>query len=118
MGLWAEPPADDAAALATLRALYTDPVQINGTTMTARELLARVRATQRAYSGLRHELVDRVDAPGEARHRLPPARHAHRPALRRRSASWPPPGALCTVRVIDVLALTDGRISAVTMVAA
>src|SRR6478672_2118331 len=64
MGLWADPPADDVSALAAIRALYTDPVQINGTTMTALDLLARVRGMQRAYSGLRHELVERVDAPG------------------------------------------------------
>ena len=91
MGLWADPPADDDAALAAIRALYTDPVQINGTTMTALDLLARVRGMQRAYSGLRHELVERVDAPGRLviAFRLRgthsrPARHAVRRAGRDR----------------------------------
>jgi ketosteroid isomerase-like protein len=116
MGLWAEPPADDAAALAALRALYTDPVQINGTTMTARALLARVRATQRAYSGLRHELVDRVDAPGKLviAFRL---RGTHTGPLATPFGELAATGRAFTVRVIDILALTDGRISAVTMVA-
>src|SRR4051794_13212199 len=92
MGLWANPAADDDAALAGIRALYTEPVQINGASMTALDLLARVRSMQRAYSGLRHELVERVDAPGHLvlafRLRAPtPARSP------RRSASCPRPAA-------------------------
>ena len=63
MRLWATPPADDAAALAELRALYTDPVQINGATMTADDLLQRVRGMQRSYTGLRHELLEQVETP-------------------------------------------------------
>ena len=108
--------ADDAAALATLRALYTDPVQINGTAMTARDLLARVRATQRAYSALRHELVDRVDAPGKLviAFRL---HGTHTGPLATPFGELAATGRAFTVRVIDILTVTDGRISAVTMAA-
>ena len=116
MGLWANPPADDADVLAELRALYTDPVQINGTTMTALDLLARVRGMQRAYSGLRHELVERVDAPG----RLVIAFRlcgTHSGALATPFGELAATGRTFEVRVIDILTLTDGRVSAVTMVA-
>ena len=116
MGLWADPPADDVSALAAIRALYTDPVQINGTTMTALDLLARVRGMQRAYSGLRHELVERVDAPG----RLVIAFRlcgTHSGALATPFGELAATGRPFEVRVIDILTLTDGRISAVTMVA-
>jgi hypothetical protein len=115
MGLWADPPADDTAALAGLRALYTDPVQINGTTMTAHDLLARVRGMQRAYSGLRHELVDRVDAPGKLviAFRL---HGTHTGPLATPFGELAATGRPFTVRVIDILTLTDGLISAVTMV--
>ena len=116
MGLWADPPADDDAALAGIRALYTDPVQINGTMMTALDLLARVRGMQRAYSGLRHELVERVDAPGRLviAFRL---RGTHTGPLATPFGELAATGRPFEVRVIDILTLTDGRISAVTMVA-
>ena len=116
MGLWADPPADDATALAALRALYTDPVQINGTMMTALDLLARVRGMQRAYSGLRHELVERVDAPGRLviAFRL---RGTHTGPLATPFGELAATGRTFEVRVIDVLTVTDGRVSAVTMVA-
>jgi ketosteroid isomerase-like protein len=116
MGLWATPPADDDAALAGIRALYTDPVQINGTTMTALDLLARVRSMQRAYSGLRHELVERVDAPGRLviAFRL---RGTHTGPLATPFGELAATGRPFEVRVIDILTLTEGRISAVTMVA-
>ncbi len=35
MRLWADPPADDAAAVAAFRHVYADPVPINGVDMTA-----------------------------------------------------------------------------------
>ena len=116
MGLWATPPADDDAALAGIRALYTDPVQINGTMMTALDLLARVRGMQRAYSGLRHELVERVDAPGRLviAFRL---RGTHTGPLATPFGELAATGRPFEVRVIDILTLADGRVSAVTMVA-
>jgi SnoaL-like polyketide cyclase len=116
MGLWANPPADDDAALAGIRALYTDPVQINGTTMTGLDLLARVRGMQRAYSGLQHELVERVDAPGRLviAFRL---RGTHTGPLATPFGELGATGRPFEVRVIDILTLTDGRVSAVTMVA-
>jgi SnoaL-like polyketide cyclase len=116
MGLWATPPADDDAALAEIRALYTDPVPVNGTMMTALDLLARVRGMQRAYSGLRHELVERVAAPGRLviAFRL---RGNHTGPLATPFGELAATGRPFEVRVIDILTLTDGRISAVTMVA-
>lgn len=64
MGLWSTPlPDDDAEALAAVRAVYTDPVELNGTVVAAADLVDRARAMQRSYSGLRHRLLDRVDTP-------------------------------------------------------
>jgi hypothetical protein len=53
MGLWATPPADDAATLTVIRSLYTDPVVVNGATFTATDLLTRVRSMQESYRDLR-----------------------------------------------------------------
>jgi hypothetical protein len=116
MSLWAGPPADDAVALAEIRSLYTDPVPINGTPLTALDLLTRVRAMQTAYRDLRHELLERVDAPGVLviAFRL---RGVHTGPLTTPLGVVPATGRTFEVRVIDVLTLTGGRISAVTMVA-
>jgi SnoaL-like polyketide cyclase len=116
VALWATPPADDAAALACLRALYTDPVLINGTSMTAPVLLARIRGMQRAYSGLRHELVDRVDALGRLviAFRL---RGTHTGPLATPLGELAATGRAFEVRVIDILTQTNGLVSEVTTVA-
>lgn len=81
--------AHDEAALAGIRALYTDPVQINGTTMTATDLLARVRGMQRAFTGCGTSGSTRRAGSSS------PSGCAARTAARwpRRSASWPRPGA-------------------------
>ena len=116
MALWADPPADDDSALAAVRALYSDPVRINGAPMTAVDLLARVRGMQRAYSGLRHEVIDRVDAPGRlvVAFRL---RGAHTGPLATPFGELAATGREFEVRVIDILTLSGGRITEVTMVA-
>jgi hypothetical protein len=116
MGLWATPPADDAAALTLIRSLYTDPVVINGATFTAADLLTRVRSMQASYQDLRHEMIERVDAPGRlvVAFRL---RGVHSGPLATPLGTVEATGRPFEVRVIDVLTLTDGRISAVTMVA-
>lgn len=116
MAVWATPPDDDDAALSELRALYTDPVVINGVGFTAHDLLARIRAMQQAYTGLRHTLLERVDAPG----RLAIAfrlRGTHAGPLTTTLGPVPPTGRDFEVRVIDILTLAEGRITQITMVA-
>ena len=116
MALWATPPSDDAEVLAELRSLYTDPVEINGASFTADDLLRRIKAMQASYSGLRHEVVERVDAPGRLviAFRL---RGTHSGPLATPLGTVAATGRSFEVRVIDVLTLTDGRISRVAMVA-
>jgi ketosteroid isomerase-like protein len=117
MGLWSTPlPDDDAEALAAFRGIYTDPVEVNGTTMALDDLLARGRAMQRAYGGIGHRLIDRVDAPG----RLVVAFHllaTHTGPLETPLGTVAATGRPVDVRVVDVLTLTGGRVSAITMVA-
>lgn len=116
MSLWVDPPADDAAALAAVRALYTDPVVVNGAPMTAADLLARVRGMQRSHTGLRHEIIDRVDAPGRLIIAFRLA-GTHTGPLTTRLGELPATGRAFEVRAIDILTLSGGRISEVTMVA-
>jgi len=113
--VWMAPPADDAAGLAAFRALYTDPVDVNGAPLTAADLLARARALHRAYSGLYHELLDVVTAPG----RLVVAFRmlgTHTGPLPTPIGTVAPTGRPVAVRTIDVLTIVDGRIAAVCVV--
>ena len=116
MRMWTHPPADDAAALAALRELYTDPVDLNGVPTSASDLLVRVRAMHRTYTGLRHELLDRVETPD----RLVVAfrMHAtHTGPLPTPLGTVPATGRPVRIRVIDILTLTGGRISGIVMIA-
>jgi predicted ester cyclase len=113
--VWLDPPSDDAEGVAAFRALYTDPVNVNGTAVAAAEMLARARALHRAYSGLRHELLDVVAVPG----RLVVAflmRGTHTGPLPTALGSVAPTGREVAIRTIDVLTVVDGRIAAVCVV--
>jgi predicted ester cyclase len=116
MSLWSTPlPADDGQALAALAALYTDPVEINDVTTPLADLLARARTVQRAYSGLHHVLLERVDAPDRVviAFRL---RGTHTGPLATPLGEVAPTGLDVDIRTIDVLTLESGRIRRVTVV--
>ena len=115
MAAWIDTPSDDTAALAAFRALYTDPVDVNGSAFTAADLLQRARALHRTYSGLRHEILDVVTAPG----RLVVAFRmlgTHTGPLATPLGTVRPTGADVAIRTIDVLAVEDGRIASVCVV--
>jgi hypothetical protein len=115
-GLWSAPlPDDEAAALDAFRAVYTDPVVLNGTTTPLLDLVARARAMQAAYTGLHHELLERIDAPDRLviAFRL---RGTHTGPLPTPLGTVAATGRGIDVQVIDILHLVAGRIAAITMV--
>jgi ketosteroid isomerase-like protein len=115
--LWSDPlPDDDAAAAEAFRALYTDPVRVNGADLTAADLVARARALQGVFEGLDRDVLDVVDSDGKVAvaFRLGGRQVG---TLTTAAGPLPPTGQRLELRVIDVLTLTDGRISAITMVA-
>jgi hypothetical protein len=62
--LWTEPLPEGGAALALFRTVYTDPLDVNGESTALQVLVERARKMQRAFDGLRHEINERIDAPG------------------------------------------------------
>ena len=115
LGLWRDPPADDTAALAAFRALYADPVDVNGVTVAVADLLVRARALHRAYSGLHNEVLDVVTAPG----RLVLAFRmlgTHTGPLVTPAGTVAPTGRPVSIRTIDVLTVVDGLIARVIVV--
>jgi predicted ester cyclase len=114
--LWTDLPADDGAAAAAFREVYADPVVINGAPMDVAGLVARARALGAAFDGMEREVLDVVDdgAKTAVAFRL---RGRHVGPLGTAAGPVPATGRLMDLRVIDVLTITDGRISSIWMVA-
>ncbi|NJP89345.1 ester cyclase [Nonomuraea sp. FMUSA5-5] len=115
--LWTHPlPPDDEAAAAAFRAYYTDPVLVNGSPMPASELVSRARAVQAMFEDVRQELLEVFQTPDKlvlvAR-----SRGKHVGPMATSAGLLKPTGRFLDLRVIDVMTLTDGRISAVWMTA-
>ena len=115
--LWTEPlPADDGAAAEAFRELYTDPVTVNGAPLTAAQLVARARDVQGVYADLEREVLAVADAGDRVAVAF---RMGGRQVgtLTTSAGPLPPTGEVLRLRVIDLLTLTDGRISEIVMVA-
>jgi hypothetical protein len=116
MALWRQPvPAGDAG-IAAFRTCYAEQLTVNGTPFTLAELVARARSLQAAYSGIRPEVLDVVAAPGRVVVAF--VMHVrHTGPLPTPLGVLPPTGRTAAIRTIDVLAVDDGLVTAVTVVA-
>jgi predicted ester cyclase len=113
--LWTEPVAASAEALTAFSETYTDPVSINGVDVPLADLVARARSLQRAFADLRIELIEQIETSG----RLVIVfwqRGRHVGPLETPLGEISPTGREVEMRVIDVLSITDGRISAIQVV--
>lgn len=114
--LWTESlPSDDEEAADAFRRMYADPVTVNGTPLTAADMVARARVMQAALAEPEREVlavVESSDAVALA-FRLA-GRHVG--PLDTPAGRLPASGAHIDLRVIDILSVAEGRISAVWMV--
>jgi predicted ester cyclase len=115
LDLWAAPIADPADALEQFGAVYTDPVTINGTALPLTALVERAAATHAALERTGVEVLEIV-AQGD-RVVVAFAMSA------RHIGTWPSAlggvpatGRTVTVRTIDVLTVTEGRVSGIWVV--
>jgi predicted ester cyclase len=113
--LWTEPVAAPAEALAAFGEAYTDPVSINGVEARLGDLVERARGLQRAFADLRIELIDQVEATGWVVIVFWQC-GVHVGPLETPLGEISPTGREVRIRVIDVLSITDGRISAIQVV--
>ena len=115
--LWTDPlPEDDGTAAAAFRELYRDPVTVNGVPLRADELVARARAMQAALERPEREVLSVVDAGASVAVAFRLAGRQVGP-LQTSAGLIAPSGQRVDVQIIDVLTLTDGRISEIRMVA-
>jgi hypothetical protein len=115
--LWSQPPDQRPDPLAAFRAVYADPVAINGTAWPVADLVERARGLHTAFTEHTIEIVDRVAAPGKLAIAF---RHAarHTGPWRTPLGELPATGRTVAGLGIDVLTIGgDGRISAIWVLA-
>src|SRR6185295_3870254 len=64
LALWGQPVPDGQGGIDAFRALYTDPVTVNGTDTDLGVLVDRARMLQGALSDLHHDVHEIVATPG------------------------------------------------------
>ena len=114
--LWTDPLPEDASAAAdAFRAVYTDPVSVNGTQLSAADLVERARALQATFDAPEREVLDVVQSSSKVAvaFRL---RGQQVGPLNTSAGVVPATGRVITLRVIDILTVTDGLISGIWMV--
>jgi ketosteroid isomerase-like protein len=115
--LWTDPlPTDEVAAVEAVRGLYADPVTVNGTPLTAADLVGRARVLQSALEQPDREVLAVADAGDSVAVAFRLAGRQIGP-LDTPAGRLPATGEWIDIRIIDVLTLSDGRITEIRMVA-
>jgi SnoaL-like polyketide cyclase len=116
LNLWSEPLPAGPDAEERFRELYTDPVTVNGAALTVPDMVARARSVQAMLADVSREVLDVADAGGKiaVAFRMTGRQVGPMPTA---AGTVAPTGARLSLRVIDILTITDGRISEITMVA-
>jgi len=113
--LWDDVPEGEAA-VAAFRELYTDPVRINGADMTVEQLVQRAQRTAAALAGRTTQVLSQVSAGNRTAVAFRMSGR-HVGPLDTPLGPVPATGQVLTVDVMDLLVLTDGRISEIFMTA-
>ena len=117
LDLWTSPlPDDDDAAASRFREYYHDPVTVNGSQLTAADLVTRARVVQAMLEDAENVVLDSFEA-GDKVALAFRMRGRQVGPMATTLGPLPPDGQPLDVRVIDVLTLVDGRVSNIWMVA-
>jgi ketosteroid isomerase-like protein len=112
---WTEPFASESEALVAFRETYADPVRINGTDVPLSQLVERARMLQRAFTNLQIEPVEQIES-GDRFVLAFLQRGHHVDPFETPLGSIEPTGRTFEIRVIDVVTISDGRITAIEVV--
>jgi len=116
LNLWTDPLPDGAAAEDAFRELYTDPVTVNGTSLTAAEMVTRARALQETFEQPQREILGLTEGEGSVAVAFRLTGRQVGP-LNTSVGVLPPTGKVIALRVIDILTIDDGLVSEIVMVA-
>ena len=114
--VWMSPLPNGPEAEDAFRAFYTDPVRVNGTSLDAASLVERARGLQAALADQDREVLDVVETDGKlaVAFRLA-GRHVG--PFRTAAGVLSPTGHRIELRIVDILTITEGRVSEVWMAA-
>ncbi len=113
--LWDHVPEGEGA-VAAFRELYADPVRINGTDMTVEQLAQRAQRTAAALAGRTTKVLSQVST-GNRTAVAFRMTGRHVGPLDTPLGQVPATGEILTIDVIDLLVVTDDRISEIFMTA-
>src|SRR3954453_22233495 len=116
MTLWSDPVPAGSAGDEAFAACYATELTVNGVPFTLSDLVARARALQAAYSGIRPEVRRVVAAPGVVVVAFD-MHVTHTGPLTTPLGPVDPTGRTAKARTIDILTLRDGRIADIIVVA-
>jgi predicted ester cyclase len=117
MRLWTETDLSGEGAEDAFRAVYADPVTINGTPVSAAQLVERAAGIRKTFEDLHREILDVCEGDGRVAVAFRLSGRQSGP-LTTPAGSLAPTGRLLHLRVIDILTLgDDGRITSIWMVA-
>jgi predicted ester cyclase len=108
---------DDLAQMGDrFAALYTDPVRVNGTDISPADLVSRARSLHGAFSGLRAELLQVVEDKDSIAVAF--VMHGwHTGPYQTPFGIIQPSGVKVQIRTIDVLTISNDKISAIWVIA-
>ena len=108
--LWSVPPPDDeVAALSAFREVYVDPYSVNGEDVPLSALVDRARMMHAGLTGLRHEVLDRIDS-GNRSVLVMRQMGRHTGPLSTQLGIWQPTGVSLERRIIEVITVDADRL--------
>src|SRR4051794_6199212 len=110
--LWSRPLPPGGAALEAFRAVYTDPVLVNGTPTDLTVLVERARMMQTAFDGLRHTVHAQFEAPGRLAFAFRISGRLVGPLVTP-LGELPPTGAEVEVAGMDIFVINENRVTSV-----
>jgi predicted ester cyclase len=116
LDLWSRPHVPGHAAQAAFGHFYTDPVVVNGASLRLADLVDRAIALQETFDDVESEVLDMVETEAAVTvvFRLSGRQSG---ILSTGAGPVPATGRTLTLRIMDLLRLTDGKVSAVWMTA-
>ncbi len=109
--LWSTPlPGSREEAIELVRTMYADPVTVNGVPLNAGELVVQLRAAQGTFDPRETQLLDVVEAGDKVAVAFELGGVQVGP-LATALGLLPGTGERLAIRVVDLLTITDGRIS-------
>jgi hypothetical protein len=116
LSLWSEPIPAGADGDDRFATCYAEQLTVNGVPFSRADLVTRARSLQASYSDIRGEVLEVVETPD--RLVLGFVMHVrHTGPLTTPLGVVEPTGRIAAIRTIDILAVRDGLITGITVVA-